>query len=228
MYGTQLDTQLVDVANPVAPQYQLSDAALQAYVGTQSSVQWNWDNGFVNMDGPAGSSFTGGLTAITAAYPQDTGQMYTALTFDNTTEQSYGPIPTGTGYTANVSGTSVQCTVPPADLVMPLSQDSLSLNNPAPGYSLTAYSTATILQNAASGWTPVTDPSVDPPTQYQANGGFAAGTIGENLQGNLNAGTQYGCAFGANVQVPSYASSGKSMNLSWSSAPTLLEQAPTP
>jgi len=218
----------------MAPANALPNANLALYPGAQSSVQWNWNNGYVNMAGPGGSYFSGGLTAITQvfglsdSYAQYAGNMLTALTFDDTLSAQYGPIFNGT-VTSNVGSSSpypINCVLPPdAELFTPFpGASSQSFSNPSPGVKLTGYTTASFMQNSGSGWTQV-------PNSQSNSAGFAGGSSSFwNLNSAYNASYGYGCVLAASAQVPNFpaADGGLNMNLGWNMYPAQAAVAPSP
>lgn len=228
------------VTNTIPPNQQLSAPELANYPGAQASVQWNWNNGFINMGGPGASYFSGGLTAITATGPLSVyaplpvktsqvvvGEMVTGLTFDNTTNAYYGPSFSGdpTASVGSVPNYPVNCALPAAaELIVPFpNATTQSFSNPAAGVSLTGHTTTTFVENDGSGWGTFSG------TPTQVSGGFTPNaTQFGNLYGTYNPSYQYGCVLGATAEVPDFpaANGGLGMNLGWNMYPEAFAVAP--
>lgn len=217
------------ITNSVPVSNQLSTTELGLYPGAQSSVQWNWNDGNVNMDGPGASYFSGGLTAISQVWNLGVdgggaGGLYVgnwtfALTFDDTAVAQYGP-DFNSDVTANIGAPSqypINCVIPSdAELITPFPGASVeSFSNPTAGVSLSGNTSASFTQNSGSGWSTV-------PNSQQVNAGFAGGSSSFwPLQGGYNPSVAYGCALSAAATVPDYPATtgGLQMNLGWLSYP---------
>ena len=119
----------------------------------------------------------------------------------------------------------MNCVTPAAaELIVPFpNATTQSFSDPAEGVSLTGYTTATLVENAGSGW------DVFSGTPTQVNGGFTpSGVLFGDLNETYDASYQYGCVLAATAQVPSFpaADGGLGMNLGWNQYPAPYAIAP--